>query len=289
MKMKSLKTQFIGAIAMVLVAAIAMGSSTYAWFAMNNQVTATGMQVEVKSNNTFLLIGNNTEDLAAIKAQSAAEKITEALTVSDGTKVYPASPILPAYVSTTASTDNATHKYFASGTTVVSSYTTAAAETNWFTAQNNDPASANNTVKNVNKLNADDENAATVYDFSDYVIKKSARLALATGSDTAHLLTVTPTIAVKTTDPAQTADDITGVKVLVAVGSNAVVLDSSMNGNPQSLTPTADFNITDAAVTDVDIYIYYDGEESAVNTNNIADLAIATIELQFGVTIGSAA
>ena len=43
MNMKSLKTQFIGAIAMVLVAAIAMGSSTYAWFSINSKVTATGM------------------------------------------------------------------------------------------------------------------------------------------------------------------------------------------------------------------------------------------------------
>ena len=61
MKMKSLKAQFIGAIAMVLVAAVAMGSSTYAWFAMSQEVTATGMEVTAKSDSIFLEI-NGTED-----------------------------------------------------------------------------------------------------------------------------------------------------------------------------------------------------------------------------------
>ena len=49
MNVKSLKTQFIGAIAMVLVAAIAMGSSTYAWFTTNTSVRAENMSVQAKS------------------------------------------------------------------------------------------------------------------------------------------------------------------------------------------------------------------------------------------------
>lgn len=41
MSTKALKTQLLAAIAMVLVASIALGSSTYAWFANNNKVDAT--------------------------------------------------------------------------------------------------------------------------------------------------------------------------------------------------------------------------------------------------------
>ena len=59
MKMKSLKAQFIGAIAMVLVAAIAMGSSTYAWFAMNTQVTATNMKVKAVAENGIVISNTN--------------------------------------------------------------------------------------------------------------------------------------------------------------------------------------------------------------------------------------
>lgn len=46
MNSKAIKRQLLAAIAMVLVAAIALGSSTYAWFANNNKVSATGMSVK---------------------------------------------------------------------------------------------------------------------------------------------------------------------------------------------------------------------------------------------------
>ncbi len=66
MNIKSLKTQFIGAIAMVLVAAIAMGSSTYAWFAMNNKVTVTGMEVKTSVGDNLLIANTKTTDTAVI-------------------------------------------------------------------------------------------------------------------------------------------------------------------------------------------------------------------------------
>ena len=58
MSTKALKQQLIAAIAMVLVAAIALGSSTYAWFVNNATVTATGAQV-TSSTAYSLLISKN--------------------------------------------------------------------------------------------------------------------------------------------------------------------------------------------------------------------------------------
>ena len=49
MNSKAIKRQLLAAIAMVLVAAIALGSSTYAWFVASGTVTATGMKVQAKS------------------------------------------------------------------------------------------------------------------------------------------------------------------------------------------------------------------------------------------------
>lgn len=46
MTVKALKKQLMAAIAMVVVSAIALSSSTYAWFASNNVVKATGMSVK---------------------------------------------------------------------------------------------------------------------------------------------------------------------------------------------------------------------------------------------------
>lgn len=45
MNSKAIRKQLLAAVAMVLVAAVALGSSTYAWFANSNSVEATGMAV----------------------------------------------------------------------------------------------------------------------------------------------------------------------------------------------------------------------------------------------------
>jgi hypothetical protein len=55
MTVKSLKKQLMAAIAMVLVATIALGSSTYAWFAANNIVTATNMQVTAQTSGSLVI------------------------------------------------------------------------------------------------------------------------------------------------------------------------------------------------------------------------------------------
>ena len=49
MNSKAIKRQLLAAIAMVLVAALALGSSTYAWFVASGTVTATGMSVKAQS------------------------------------------------------------------------------------------------------------------------------------------------------------------------------------------------------------------------------------------------
>lgn len=49
MNSKAIKRQLLAAIAMVLVAAIALGSSTYAWFVASGTVKAEGMKVHAKS------------------------------------------------------------------------------------------------------------------------------------------------------------------------------------------------------------------------------------------------
>lgn len=55
MSTKALKQQLIAAIAMVLVAAVALGSSTYAWFVTNTKVTAGTAQVSATTANTLLI------------------------------------------------------------------------------------------------------------------------------------------------------------------------------------------------------------------------------------------
>ena len=60
MNSKAIKRQLLAAIAMVLVAALALGSSTFAWFANNNVVEATGMSVAAQTEGSLLVISDST-------------------------------------------------------------------------------------------------------------------------------------------------------------------------------------------------------------------------------------
>ena len=88
---KALKKQLAAAIAMVCVAAVALGSSTYAWFVSNNQVTADVGNITAQSNAAFLQIDNKTN----ITAGSTSTTINNL----DAT-LYPVRP-----VSTTTAAD----------------------------------------------------------------------------------------------------------------------------------------------------------------------------------------
>lgn len=73
MNSKAIKRQLLAAVAMVLVAAIALGSSTYAWFVASGSVTATGMSVNATSEGGLVIsYGTNAWGITA----SAAEDTT---------------------------------------------------------------------------------------------------------------------------------------------------------------------------------------------------------------------
>lgn len=81
MNSKAIKRQLLAAIAMVLVAAIALGSSTYAWFVQSNKVTAEGMKVQAQAEGGLEISNADKQTWAS----TAAAKIT------DTTKLYPTS------------------------------------------------------------------------------------------------------------------------------------------------------------------------------------------------------
>lgn len=60
MTTKALKKQLMAAIAMVVVAAIALTSSTYAWFVNNNKVSATTSSIQAATAGANLMIVNGT-------------------------------------------------------------------------------------------------------------------------------------------------------------------------------------------------------------------------------------
>ncbi|MBQ9468201.1 MAG: hypothetical protein IJU52_04255 [Clostridia bacterium] len=302
--------KLIPAIVLLLISAIVMSTASYAWFSMNTQVTATGMQVKAKSNSTFLLIGNENitaeKTAAGIQAQTGADLTSEDLTVAlaDAAK-YPSK----VWLGDTAD------GYTTLSLNAVDTKAKAATEGNWYTANSDDPTlwGGSGHVKNAAAL--------TSTNFDNYVIKKSVNLTLAVGSTKANKLTVTPTITIvddyfKTTDTAvddnktyytesagtytavaspvdadiatyyEKALDYSAVKVLVVSDNNIVVImDKDTTGAQNLYDASNNADLTDTTVHHVDIYIYYDGTDTTVFTNNAINLAGATIDLEFAVMV----
>ena len=78
----ALKKQLAAAIAMVCVAAVALGSSTYAWFVSNNNVKATTTNISAQSNSAYLVIDTKTTSKTSTSATTATD--------TTAVKLYPA-------------------------------------------------------------------------------------------------------------------------------------------------------------------------------------------------------
>lgn len=83
MNSKAIKRQLLAAIAMVLVAAIALGSSTYAWFAANNEVTAEGMQLQAQGETGIVI--------KSVENQQSKWATTASAAMSESVKLKPTS------------------------------------------------------------------------------------------------------------------------------------------------------------------------------------------------------
>lgn len=75
MDTKALKKQMVAAIAMVLVAAVALGSATFAWFVTNNKVDATTSTISAQSNAAYMTIANGTTGANAVDTTSVKTEV----------------------------------------------------------------------------------------------------------------------------------------------------------------------------------------------------------------------
>ena len=73
-------------VAMVCVAAVALGSSTYAWFVSNNKVDATTTNISAQSNSAYLVIEAGSQTTTNSKTSATGTEKTN----GDDTALYPA-------------------------------------------------------------------------------------------------------------------------------------------------------------------------------------------------------
>lgn len=251
MDTKALKKQMGAAIAMVLVAAVALGSATFAWFVSNNTVTATTSKISAQSNAPFLKI-----DKTAITAGS-----TTSISYAEDAdvKLYPAQVV--------KNTDNKP--------LFKSAYASAANATTELTKSRYDVGDAAAAVK------------------GEFAIKKSFKIgtADAKAGSFKNLKVAGVELTSKGTEGLEDA-----LSILVVCGDNWAVYQKSADGTVlteyKDKVSAAGVN-TDGVLAnaieannsvDVDVYVFYDGSETNVYTDNLSKLTAIGATVTFTAT-----
>lgn len=251
MSIKSLKKQLMAAIAMVLVASVALASSTFAWFVSNNTVKATTSTISAQSNAPFLMI-----DKTAINTNSQTS-ITYA---SDANvALYPAQVV--------KETAEGTYKDKPLFKSAYASASDTATELN----------GSRYDVAHVGEL----DNGKEIVVDKEFAIKESFKIgtADAKAGSFKDLKVSKVELTSNGTDGLEAA-----MSVLVVCGDQWAVYKKSENGavlTAYNDSTSAEGNNTSgvlaatiaaASSVDVDVYVFYDGSETKVYTDNLSNL-----------------
>ena len=264
-KKKGNKMKLLSAVGMLTVSAAMLVSSTFAWFSMNKEVTAQTMNLQVKSDSTYLLIGtSNTASTIQTTGSTNVTFDSETKNLIPCNPAYNADKVALIPETTGKNIDG---DAITTAGTLVNTQAKAAAATNWYTATANTVDAA--------AMKAGTARQLTTEKFANYVYKTTVYLTVAAGANDASQLTVSANFDSLTANAAN--EDLTAARVLIATSDNDVVTLSSASTSGSLASST----ITDNATVAVDIYFYFDGDDSNVYTNNTLDLTGTKIELTF--------
>lgn len=81
--------KLVPAIALLMVSVLMLSTASYAWFSMNTKVTATGMQITAKSDNTWLVIqeGDTFNPATTTLSVTSTASATELFPVAPATAI----------------------------------------------------------------------------------------------------------------------------------------------------------------------------------------------------------
>ena len=250
---------------MVCVAAVALGSSTYAWFVSNNTVKATTSTISAQSNAAFMYIRDEKE---------TSKDLTFDTSSIESTALYPAHWVTVAENSAESGNykgKDAGKFYTAYGTTA------------------NDGTMTANTLKIVEASTesttkgspADAETAKYAVKNTFYVGSKGTTLSNLVVAGASF------TDGEGTTSTSDNTDLDNALRILVTCGDNWVLCDkSTILASNEGNTTYKLADTVSSTETTVNVYVFYDGDDSQVFTNNLPDLKKASkrITVQFDAT-----
>lgn len=260
MDTKALKKQMGAAIAMVLVAAVALGSATFAWFVSNNKVEAKTASVSAQSNAPFLKIAKAGEALTTTQA-------TQTAGTNDKVELYPSQWN---HVVT-----DGTYQF-------ESAYASDA--TKWNMLENSRFAVGgvdaehrpDYALKQSFTIGTTDKKAGSFQNL------KVASVTVNAGENSDGLKSAI-CVLVKYGDQWGVYKETDNGTELTAYG-DATTIVNNLTGSDTSVTDALVAKIGAGKSVDVDIYVFYDGSASTVFSDNLANLKNCGVTVAFTAT-----
>ncbi len=261
--MKKFK-KLIPALCMLLVSAVMLGTTTFAWFSMNNKVTATGMTVNAKANTLYAVI--------AEAGDLSDGKIAEDYSKAEATYTKTGTPDLSRYPLA----------YNNSGNEITVGDTKVANE-KFYTANSKDRNNAGNATENTGVTNG----KVVEFDETDsgdfctkYAVKYTFYLGITRDSEKDY------TGNVKAYCTLTGADGI-NVRAYVKIAgatTGKYFAATTAEENAIEIT-TSDITLgKDGTCVKVDIYLFIDGNSENVKTSNTAAISGSA---EFGFVLDS--
>ena len=254
---KALKKQLIAAIAMVLVAAVALGSSTYAWFVSNNKVTATTASISAQSNAPFLKIAITGEELKETAAIQVAG-------TDDMVNLYPS--------QWNHVVDTDTYQ-FESAYASKSSEATILAGSRFAVGGVDAEKRPDYALKQSFDIGTTDEKAGSFKDL------KVASVTVNAGENSDNLKNAI-CVLVKCGDNWGVYKETVDGTALTAYGDETTITNKLIGANNTAIAEKIDAK---DKVT-VDVYVFYDGSAEKVYTDNLASLKNCGVTVAFTAT-----
>ena len=267
---KALKKQLGAAVAMVCVAAVALGSSTYAWFVSNNTVDATVSSISAQSNAAFLTINNtNTQGTETTTTVSLGE---------NPVKLYPSRPhqaeggMKTDWVATTAPDKLVWQTAYAKEAGKADVQTDAAGKGIYYDLTHTD---------------------SLVTGTTDYVVTSPVYVSSSQGAFNSLKI---EGMTVTATGDGANDDIVNAVGALVSCGNEWELWEynttetkwtqTSKSTNSLSGAETATFGdaVTANKILTVNVTLFYDGDYETINTKNFDKLGQASVKLDFSAT-----
>lgn len=265
--MKKFK-KLIPALCMLLISAVLMGTSTYAWFSMNTKVTATGMEVHAKSDSQFLQIVAGSDAFSNDAAQTSADAKNKTKEVRPVTAVKNVDTTTPGSTTITAFTSE-------------NAKDVKASDIKWAEAFSNDPTSSTKVGDYTDVSTA--AVASTESNVYTLINTFKVRLNPSTGATTAQNLKVQSLTVTATADGK--TELLPAVRVLITCGDKWVMWKNGQQvvGCNESSQVIAG-SVTTAETT-VNVYIFFDGEDTATTTNNATTVGSEGYKVEFVLAI----